>query len=703
MAGASPPLHSLRPLFHPRSIAVIGASSDPHKIGGRTFRYIKDNGYPGQLYPINSRYAEVQGVPTLPSVSDLPPGVELAFVIVPAPGVLEAVETCAAKGVRTVVIFSSGFAEASEAGRLEQQRIADVARGSGMRVVGPNCMGVMNLRMGLWGTFTGSFDYKPPLPGSVGMVSQSGAFGIYCYLVARERGLGLSLWATTGNEVDVDVADCLAYVAEDPDTSVIVCYMEGARSKAKLIGALETARARKKPVVMLKVGRSEVGAIAASSHTASLVGADAVYDAVFRQYGVHRTETIEELVDVAYACSHGIYPAGRRLGLVTISGGVGVLMADAAVAKGMEVPPMPEGAQRKLKELLPFAAVRNPVDITAQALNNLALIGQNLEVMLAEGGCDGVVVFLASVGTNARMMESLTGALLELRERFSRGLIVLAGQFSPQLSEDLERAGYLICEDPSRAVTMVAALAQFADRFAETASQPPPLPSAFKALPAGELGEVEAKQALAAAGLPVLDDRLATTPDDAVAAAAELGFPVAMKILSPDVQHKSEVGGVLLGLDTPAAVRAGFDTLRQRLLRAAPRARLEGVTVAPMVTGGVETILGVQRDPVFGPVILFGMGGVLVEVLQDFTLRLAPFGKAEAHAMIREVRGYPLLEGVRGQPRADIGALAGALAQLSVFAHAHADVLESLDINPFIVLPEGQGGRVVDALIIPHR
>jgi acyl-CoA synthetase (NDP forming) len=700
--------HPLTPLFHPRSVAVIGASSDPHKIGGRTFRYIKDNWKGGPLYPINERYPEVQGVPTLPTVDDLPDGVDLAFVIVPAPAVPLAVAACADKHVRTLVIFSSGFAEMGEEGRAAQERLKATAREAGMRVVGPNCMGVMNVASGLWGTFTGAFDYEKPLPGRVAMVSQSGAFGIYCYMVARQRGLGVSLWVTTGNEVDVDVADCLEFVAHDPDTDIIVCYMEGARDKAKLERALEAARAARKPIVMLKVGRTDVGAVAASSHTASLVGADRVYDAIFQQYGVHRAHTFDEMVEVAYAGSHGRYPPGRRLGLVTVSGGVGVLMADAAIEHGLEVPEMPPAVQKRLKELIPFAGTRNPVDTTAQMINNIDLIRENLQLMLDQGGVDAIVLFLSSVGVNPRMMGAVSGPLLELRRKYPDSLLVLSGQFSPEATAVLEGAGYLLAEDPSHSVRMVAALANFQESFAR-AGRPralPALPAGALPVPArskgGALSEVEAKRVLASAGIPVVPERLAASADEAVAAAQALGLPCVLKIVSPDILHKSEIGGVLLGLDSPEAVRSGYDTLLQRARRHAPSAKIEGVLVAPQVHGGVETILGVQRDPVFGPVILFGLGGILVEVLKDVTLRIAPFSEAEALEMIRAVKGYPILEGVRGRPRADVPALARALAQLSVFAHANADALETLDVNPFIVLPEGQGALAVDALIVPR-
>ncbi len=696
--------HSLHPFFHPRAVSVIGASSDLKKLGGRTFRNLRVHGFQGGLYPVNNRSEEVQGVAAVPTIAELPDEVDLALILVPAAGVVQTIEEYAAKGVSAAVVFSSGFAEVDEEGRRNQQRLLEVGEAAGMRIVGPNCMGVMNVHSKLFCTFSSAFDTGTVKPGRVGVVSQSGAFGAHCIVLSRDMGLGLGLWITTGNECDVDVADSLAYLAQDDGTDVILVYMEGCRSKERLVHGLELARSKGKPVVVLKVGRTDVGAAAASSHTASLVGSDAVFDAIFKQYGAYRANSIEELFDVGYACTAGIFPPGRDLGIVTISGGVGVIMADAASDAGLEVPPLADEAQQILKELIPYAAVRNPVDFTAMALSDMSLVQKNLEVMLDVGGCDAVVVFLGAVGLNPVLMEALSGSLLEVRKKFAKGLIVLAMKARADAKETLEEAGYLLMEDPTRAIGAISALAGFAASFrGQGAKQAPPaLPEGRAPFPATTVSEFEAKQVLGSAGIPVVDERMASSAEEAAAAAGELGYPVVLKIASPDIMHKSEMGGVLLDLDSAEAVRAGHATLLERAREHHPEARIEGVLVAPMVQGGVETILGVSRDPVFGPVVMFGLGGIFVEVLKDVTLRVAPFGLEEAHAMIREVQGYPLLEGVRGQPAADVDALAEALARLSAFAAAHADELETLDLNPFLVLPKGQGAVAVDALIVPR-
>ena len=694
---------SLQPLFYPKTIAVIGASQDPKKIAGRSFKNLVAYGYPGTVYPVNAKAKEVQGRQAYASLREVPGAVDLAVVVVPASSVLQAMDDCAAKGVKSAIILSSGFAEVDADGRAAQQRLTGIAREAGIRVVGPNCMGTMNVRDGMFATFSQSFEHGLPPVGSIGIISQSGAFGAHCFVSARERGLGLSLWATTGNESDVDVGECLEFMAQDERTQVLLLYMEGCRDKDKLVRGLEAAAARRKPIMVLKVGRTELGAQAAASHTASLVGSDAVYDALFQQYGVHRAESLDELMDVAYACTARKFPPQGKVGLVTISGGVGVLMADAATAQGLEVPPMPAATQAKLKQLIPYAAVRNPIDTTAQVLDNMALMGTNLELMLSEGGCDSAVLFLSTVGMNPVLMEKLSIVLGDVRKRFPDTLAIIASLMRRELFASLKEAGFLVTEDPTRAIEMVGALHKYAQWFAAQDKRPPvpTIPAGLPAVPNRVLSEHEAKQLLSNAGIPVAPERLAKSADETQAAAQALGCPVALKINSPDIAHKSEIGGVLLNVATPQAAAEGYRTLMERCAKAAPKAKLEGVLVAPMIGDGVECILGVKRDPVFGPVVMFGLGGIFVEVMKDVALRIAPFGVEVARGMIRQILGFPLLDGARGKPKADVEALAQALSRLSLYAASQGDKLDSIDINPFIVRPAGKGAVAVDALVVP--
>jgi len=694
---------SLRPLFEPQSIAIIGASNDIHKFGGRPIRYMKEAGYAGRLFPINPKGVEIQGLPAYADVRDVAEPIDMAIISVPAPYVVEAVRGCAEGGVRSAVIFSSGFAEIGGDGAVWQDEIAAIARDTGLRVVGPNCMGTLNVRTWAIGTFTSAFEHGWPRPGRISIISQSGAVGAHTMVLARERGLGINGWVTTGNECDVDVAACLAYCAADPKTQVIACYIEGTRNPKALQQALASARQHGKPVVMLKVGASDVGAVAASSHTASLAGADQVFDAVFRQHGVFRAHSLEELLDVSGAAAAGHFPTGNRLGIVTISGGVGVLSADAAAANGMEVPELPQKAQKTLKELMPFAAVCNPVDTTAQMLNDVPLFEKNMRAMLDHGKCDAVVAFLSTIGFSERMMAQLREMLPRVRAQHEKDLIVLSMICKPEDRELLEQHRYLVVEDPSRAIATIAALMHFGRSFAHGAdADPPALPGGARPPEGAPLAEHEAAALLADAGLPMLPARLATSAEEATQAALEVGYPVVLKAASRDIAHKSDIGGVKLNLGSAQEVLTAYEAIIAAVRENAPQATLDGVLVTPMAAGGLETIIGVHRDPVFGPVVMFGLGGVFVELLKDVTFRVAPFGIEEAHRMIREIRGFPILEGARGQPPADLDALAGALSRLSVYAAAFPDAIDSIDINPLLVHPPGGGAVALDALVVPR-
>lgn len=699
------PGYSLSSLLAPASVAVIGASDDPSRIGGRPIHYFKAGGFQGPVYPVNPKRETVQGLTAYPTIGAVPEPVDFAIVALPAGVAVEAVRACADAGVKGCVVFSSGFAEADAAGRALQDEMTRIARETGMRIVGPNCLGLFNAALGFYPTFTTTLDRGLPQTGPLSIVSQSGAYGSHLYFLARERSLGMRYWITTGNECDVQVAECLRWLADDDGTEIIMAYIEGSTDPEALIDGFERARANRKPVIMMKVGRSAVGAEAAASHTAALAGADAIYDAIFRQYGVHRARTTQELMDIAYGCTRGIYPAARKLGLVTISGGVGVLMADTAEDYGLDVTPMPEDAQRELKEALPFAAVRNPVDITAQSFNQMSLVTTNMRIMLEKGGYDAIVAFFTSVAGSTLISEKLAAALAEGCAGHPDRLLVLSIIAPPEIVARYEAQGFLVYEDPSSAIAVIAALTRFGESFARAKETPTRIAVAPPAepLPRRTLGEAEAKRWLSAAGIPVVTETLATSADEAVAAFEGMNGPVVLKIASADILHKTEVGGVLLDRRDAGSVRAGFGTLLARAAERAPDARIDGVLVAPMVTGGVETILGVQHDPVFGPMVMFGLGGVFVEVLKDVTFRRAPFDAREARAMVDEVKGRALLDGARGAPPADIDALVRALVRLSRFAAAHAGTVETIDLNPFVVLPAGQGALALDALIVPRE
>jgi acyl-CoA synthetase (NDP forming) len=693
---------SLDRLLAPGSVAIIGASADPARIGGRPIAYMHARGFAGTILPVNPKHAQVQGLRAYASVADLPMIPDVAIVAVPAEAAGLAVEHLARAGVGAAIVFSSGFAETGAAGTAAQARMAEVARAHGMRLLGPNCLGLFNARRGYFPIFSSSFENGWPIAGRIGIASQSGAFGTHLFAAARDRRIGTSICVTTGNEADVAVADVIGWLAEDPDTDVIAAYVEGVREGANFLAALGAAREARKPVVLIKVGASVGGAAAAQSHTGSLAGDDAVIDAVLAEFGVVRAHSTEELLDIAQAATKRIYPARNTLGVITISGGAGVLIADAAAAVGLPMPPMPEATQARLRTRLPFAAPSNPVDCTGQAFNDMSLIGTFTEAMVAEGGYSSVLGFFSQTAAAASIAPGLRAQLKATIARHPDRLYALSILAPPERAREYEEDGLLVFEDPTRAVVALHAMGRFGEAFARPPDvEPPTLP--VVALPRETPDEAAAKRLLRQVGIPGTPERACGTAEEAVAAAEGLGYPVVMKLLSPDIAHKSEIGGVLLGVGDADGVRAGFATLMERARAHAPQARVTGVLVARELRGGSECILGVKRDPVFGPVAMFGLGGVFVEVLRDVVLHRCPFGEDVAERMIRSIRGAPLLLGARGRERADVPALAAMLARLSVFAHQAGSRLVSIDLNPVIALPKGEGAFVVDAVIELER
>lgn len=687
---------TLRDLLSPRAVAVVGASDDPTRIGGRPIAYMLRHGFAGTILPVNPKRDRVQGLRSFPSVSEVDQAIDYAIVAVPALAVNQAIREAAHKGAKACMVFSSGFAETDAAGAALQSEMAEIARETGIRIIGPNCLGAFDARSRFLASFTATIDRIAPEPGPLAVASQSGAYGSHIYMVARQRGLKVGKLITTGNEVDVDVAETIRLFAQDEDVHTIAAYIEGAQDGPGLIAALETACAARKPVIVMKVGRSKAGAAAAGSHTAALAGEDAVYDAILRQYGARRARSTEEMLDIAYACRPRIFPVNNRLGLVTISGGAGVLMADAAEDHGVETPPMPEAAQKELKARLPFAAPRNPVDVTAQAFNDMSLVETNMRIMLEQGGYDVILGFWTSVAGAPSIADNLIRAVKKGIAGFEDRLLVHSLVATQEIIDRYEAEGHLVFEDPTRAVAAIAALMHFGQAFARGPSKTPtPLPAT--ALPEGPLGEREAKTILTAAGLPMVEDTLARDARDATAAAQAFGGPVALKIASPDIAHKTEIGGVALDV-APSEAAAEFEKIVTRAKAQAPNARIDGILVSPMVEGGVECILGARNDPVFGPVVMFGLGGVFTEVLKDVSFRRAPIGVTEARTMIEDLKGAVLLKGARGAPPANLDALAEAISLLSRFAAGQAEIIESVELNPLRALPDR--ALALDALIL---
>jgi len=700
---SGPNTNDLEALLAPRSVAVIGASDDPTRIGGRPLSYLLRAGFPGEVWPVNPNRETVQGLRAYPSIGDVPGTPDACIVAVAAPLVPEALEACADRGARAAVILSAGFAEAGEEGKLAQRRVSEIARERVIRVLGPNTLGLFNAHTRWMGTFASTVLYGTPEPGPIGVASQSGAVGSELFALLRRRGLNTGIWITTGNEADVDLADAIAYLADHADTRIIVVYAEGVRNGPALRAALVRASKAGKPVLFLKSGRSAVGAAAVTSHTAALAGSDRIYGALLAQHGAVRVSTAEELVDAAHATALCPLPAGRRLLILTISGGAGVQMADAAADLQLSVDPPSDETQERLKALVPFAGVRNPVDTTAQVFNDIGLIGKYLRILLENGAYDAVALFLTSVAASEKVAGPLVAELDEARARFPGVPLVVSLAGPAELTRPYTEAGYPLFEEPTRAVRAVSLLGRLSEaRRREVVVPDVVIPKGALRVPDTSLGEHAAMQLLESWGVPCVQRRLAATEDEAIGAAADLGGRVALKIASPDILHKTDVGGVLLGVEGVDAVRVGFRTLTTRAASLRPDAEVEGVLVAAMVDGGEDAVVGIVSDPTFGPAVMVGLGGVLVEVLDDVAFRLAPFDTGEARRMIAELKGARLFQAFRGRPELDADALAVLLSTVSRFAAAEGEALSSVDLNPVRVLPKGQGVVVLDAVVVPR-
>jgi acyl-CoA synthetase (NDP forming) len=689
---------SLTRLLSPNVVAVIGASDDPSRIGGKPIAYMLKQGFAGLILPVNPKRATVQGLTSYPSVDALPHTPDIAIVAVPAADVLDTVTALAKKGTAGGILFSAGFAEVNDEGAARQDAIVAIAKSYGMRLLGPNSLGMVNPRTHFYGSFATGLELGFPTPGTVAIVSQSGAYGAHLMTAAVATGIGLSAMVMTGNEADLTLGDIVNLLVDDPNTKVIALYAEGINQADTLVNGLKRARESRKPVVIMKVGQSTLGQAAALSHTASIAGDDRVFDAVMAELGVVRVQTTEQMLDIAKIATRGIYPIDNTLGVFTVSGGAGVIISDAAATHGVAMPPMPAPAQQRLLELLPYCSPVNPVDTTAQVLNDMTLMRAFTESLITDGQYASILGFVTYTATAPTTGERVRTELQVIKQAHPDRLFCLVALGDRHKLKRYEDDGFTLFEDPSRAVAAIAAMGRFGQAFAAVDTQAPP-PSPPLALPEQSPSEAVAKTILSAAGISVVPETVCATADQAVTAVKAIPGPAVLKIVSPDILHKTEMGGVLLNIEGEAATRAGFHTLIKRARQFNPLARIEGVLVAKQMTGGVECLLGIQQDPVFGPMAVFGLGGIYVEILDDVVLHRCPFGEDVALQMIHRIKGAALLLGARGKPKADVNALARMLARLSALAVAAGPRLQSIDLNPVFVMPEGQGAYAADAVM----
>ncbi|NDZ15586.1 6-carboxyhexanoate--CoA ligase [Variovorax sp. WS11] len=685
-------------LLKPRSVAVIGASADPAKTAGRPVAYLQRHGFAGAIYPVNPRAAEIGGLKSYPDVPSLPEAPDVGIVLLGAERAHEAVRALAERGSAAAIVLASGYTEVGEEGARRQRQLLEAA--GTMRILGPNTIGLVNLTDGITLSATGALEMEGFEAGSIGVVSQSG--GILGALLSRAaaRGIGLSKLISTSNEVDLDLADFVDHLADDEATSVIALYMEGLRHPDKFRAAALKAARRGKPVVVFKVGRSEAGASAAVSHTGALAGADRMYDALFRELGVIRAQSFADLLDVPAALATRRVPRGRRVAVLTSTGGAGTLVADSLGSAGFETPaPDAEtaAALRALQSGEQAVLDRNPIDVTLAGLQPQLLRGA-IRVLLASPSYDAAVVIVGSSGL--AMPQLMADAIHDSLPGSDKPLLVYVSPHAPGIASQLNQHGVPAFMAPESCTSALAAMHALASWTAPVAVPERPALPQVDDLPGGSLDEAQAKQLFARFGVPCAREIVVADAQQAQQAARELGGATVLKILSGEITHKSDVGGV--------AVNLSAEQIGPRLECMAAEVethtglRPHRFLVQQMVSGGVELILGLHRDPL-GSAVLLGMGGVTAELLKDTALRMLPPGgltREQAAALVRELKTWPLLDGFRGRPVCDLEALVSAIVAFSQMAAALGDRLVEAEINPLFVLPRGQGVVAADGVAV---
>ena len=700
--------HPLDSFFAPASIALIGASRDHEKIPGRLLAMLRKNGYPGQLYPINPNYDEIDGLRCFKSIADIAAPIDLAVIVIPARAVLAALQQCAAAGVKNAVIISSGFAEEGGDSAAMQDAIVALAKKTGMRISGPNAEGFYSLVQKVAATFSPTVDVKPDAPvlvasqRRIGIVAQSGGIGFAIYHRAKALGVALSYVVSAGNESDLGAGEFLDYMVQDHSTDVILLFIEGIRDVDKFLAAAKRAAQLKKPVIVTKVGRSGAGERAAASHTASMAGWSAAYDAVFARYGFIVSNDLDEAVTIAAVLTTNPLPKGDRVAVLTVSGGAGIWGADTVSMQGLRVPELSADIQGQIKQWMPsYGAAGNPVDVTAQGVSSGGL-QKSIELFDASDEVDATLVVL-SLSSEVRMPfkeAELKPLISAQRKPVVFYSYTLPSQFARQ---ELAKSGVVVFSGLTHVGVAMRRLADYASfkPAPEIAASASPAHDLSAHLGSKALSEFDSKSLLRAAGIALPDEVLVTDRAGLDAAIARVGFPLVMKIQSPEIAHKSEVGGVRVNITAKGEAFTAYRDMLESVQRQRPAAKIQGVLVGPMAKKGVEIIVGTMLDATFGPMVMVGLGGITTELFKDVVYRPAPVSAVEATAMLETLRAAPLLHGFRGAAKADVAALARLISGISMLAAEHASEIAEIEVNPVLVHPEGRGVTIVDALVVP--
>ena len=712
-------IEPLNAILAPKSVAVIGASTTPGKVGHDIFVNILKGGFTGTLYPVNPTARSVSSVRAYASIKDVPDPVDLAIVILPPRPALQAIQDAVAQGVKGLVIVSAGFREVGAEGLEIENRIVSVCRQAGVRLIGPNCLGVINPQPAV--RLNASFSARMPKAGNISFISQSGALCTAVLDFAADRNFGFSKFISIGNKADVDELDLLRYLHQDHETEVILLYVEELRRGPEFIQAVKEITCgdyRPKPVLVIKSGRTSAGAQAAASHTGSLSGTEGVYNAIFQQAGILRVESIDELFDFATAFAYKNeselgklrrkVPSGNRVAIVTNAGGPGIVATDMTMFSGLELAKFKDETIETLASHLPSTAnLKNPVDVIGDA--TMERYENALGAVIRDEGVDGALVILTPQSMTD--VQGTAEAIARIaRKSFKPILCCFMGVIDVSAGvKYLQDHGIPVYKFPENAAKAFGALYKYSNwlnrqhlaQYHLTFDRERAAQIIKDCLARGKtrLGELEGIGILESYGFKVLPTKLAKTAAEAGAIAAEMGLPVVMKIVSEQILHKSDAGGVMVGLETVEEVTQAFDTIVARGRAYKADAVIEGVLIQKMAPSGTEVILGLNRYPVFGPLLMFGIGGIFVEVFQDVTFRLAPIGRNEARRMVRQIKGYKLLQGFRGRPKGDIETIEKCLVGLSNMAINHPEIVE-LDINPLLVHAEGQGATAADCRMI---
>jgi len=699
---------NIESLLAPRSIAVIGASTTKGSIGNTLFSNILLGGYRGVVYPVNIRAKSVLGVKAYRSILEIDDEIDLAIIVVPARIVPEVIDECGKKGVKGAVIISAGFREIGEKGAELERRVVQKAKEHSIRVIGPNCFGIINTDSEI--SLNATFGRIGALKGNISILTQSGAIGLFALKYARSEGIGLSKFVSVGNKADVNENDILAYFKEDPSTQVIVLYLEDLSDPRGFLEiSKEITKERKKPILAMKSGRTVEGARAASSHTGALSGTDEAFDGIFAQAGILRVETLEELFEYALAFSLQPIPRGRKIAIVTNAGGFGITATDAAIRNGLQLASFEENTLNKLRDSLPpTASINNPVDVIGDAREDRYEFA--LRNVLQDKKVDGlIVIWAAAITADVRSIaETIVNYSLYSEKPIIACLMPVTEEETQEVSRILSMGNVPNYVFPETAAKVLATMAKYGAwafgerrgvvRFRDVEKEKA-REIVRKAIRDGRnwLLEPEAMQVLRYYGFPVAKSKMAKSEEECVKVAEEIGYPVVLKVVSPQIIHKFDVGGVALNINGKEELIECLREMIRKVKEKKPGAVIEGVLVYEMVRGGKETIVGFTRDEKFGPLIMFGLGGVYVEALKDVSFRLAPLEEGEADEMIKEIKSYNILEGLRGERPSDIGSIVECLERLSQLSSDIEEISE-LDINPLIVLEKG--AKVVDARII---